>query len=877
MKEHNAFVEKYILKNGLHILIYPLHTIPKVSLQVWYGVGSKHEFAGQHGLAHYLEHMVFKGTKKLSESDISLVTNKLSGSCNAFTSQDYTGYLFDMPSQHWYEALPILADSMVNCAFKEELLSAELKTVIQELKMYKDSYEETLSEQMATAIFTGHPYHHPIIGYKQDIWNFKQEMLREFYKKYYAPNNATLVIVGDIDVADALRRATQEFESIPANQNYMPVQHIYTADTASISITLYRDVQQSIAQFAFVIPGVRAGQEHLTEAIALMLCNGRGSRLYKKLVDDLQIATDIDACTEDMFDYSLFFITVYPKESSLISRIQQEICLELKRIQEQGFLPAEVERAKKKLSVSHLLLFDDYQQLAYGIGKFFVAGQDENYIINFLRNFEDKDFSQKLHDFCREYLRPLVMHIGFILPLSEDEKERWLTVQAQEDEQDELIVSRLVRTLPVEQGRYVTTMRAQDPKHMSYPQPISKTLDSGLQVFVCNRGSAQLVDVTLDLKAKYYYDPQGLEGISLFVSKMLLEGTEKYTCQELADALESRGMSIAILPGFITLTMLSVDLEYGCSLLNEILTRSIFALDAIKKVREQLFAELDDFWNDPSQFSTQLLREQVYHGHPYARPLLGTKESIARIQQRDLIEFYKKYITPRGTNLTVVGNTTGIDPFSIIQKTLGAWSGQDVADMQFPVLTPPQSKTVTFPLKRDQVTLAYAGLSLARTDKDYEKIVLFDQMFTGGSSGSMSCRLFQLREETGFFYSIGGSLVAGATDQPGMIIVSTMVSLDSLKEAEKVIEAAFKNATTGVAQQEFIDGKNWLLHSLMDNFDTNAHTARTILFLARYGLPDNYFDTQMTKIQAMTLDDVLGAVRKIVRPEVLIKLRIGRV
>lgn len=877
MNKHKTLVEKYVLKNGLHILIYPLRATPKVSLQMWYGVGSKDEQAGQHGLAHFLEHMMFKGSEKLSESDISLVTTKLSASCNAFTSQDYTSYIFEVPSQHWYEVLPLFADCMVNASFRPELLKAELKTVIQELKMYRDDYEETLSEQMATAIFTGHPYHHPIIGYKQDIWNFKQEMLRSFYKLHYAPNNATLVIVGDIDSADALQRITQMFESIPACYDYMPAQHIYNQDTVASSITLYRDVQQSVAQYAFVIPGVRAGQSHLAEMIALILCNGRGSRLYKKLVDELQIATDIEACTEDMFDYSLFFITVYPKEIGLIHRIEQEIVDELTAIQHKGFTAEEIERARKKMTVGHLLLFDNYEQLAYEIGKCFLAAQDENYIINYMNSVEDKDFAHKLNAFCREYFRRLVMHKGFILPLPEDEKERWITLQEQEDEQDEQLVARLVRTIPLEQGRYVNTMVAQEPHHVAFPQTTSKRLDSGLHVVVCDRGEAQMVEVSLDLKAKYYYDPEHQQGLSLFVSKMLLEGTQRYDCQQLADAFESRGMSITILPGFITVTMLSVDLEYGCSLLNEILTNSIFAPEAVEKVRGQLLAELDDFWNDPSQFAGQLVREQIYHGHPYEKNLLGTQESIQRIQRDDLIAFYKQYITPQDTHLAVVGHIEGQDPFSIIEKTLGKWVGPEVVDMQFPVLVAPQSKTINFPLNRDQVTLSYAGLSVARINEDYEKLLLFDQLFTGGSSGSMSCRLFLLREETGFFYSIGGSLIAGATDQPGMIIVSTMVSLDSLKEAEKVIEHSFKNATTGVAQQEFVDAKNSVLHSLIDNFDSNTHVARTLLFLARYGLPNDYFDVRMSTIQAMTLDEVLGVVRRIVRPESLIKLRIGRV
>ncbi|MDR3551085.1 MAG: pitrilysin family protein, partial [Candidatus Babeliales bacterium] len=137
-------VKKKVLSNGLTVLVYETHNIPKVSLQLWYNVGSKDEKSGERGIAHLIEHMIFKGTEKLSESDINIVSHMLSGSINAFTSYDYTGYLFNFPTQNWHEALPIMADCMVNCSFKDEHLNSEMKAVIQELKMYRDDYNSTL-------------------------------------------------------------------------------------------------------------------------------------------------------------------------------------------------------------------------------------------------------------------------------------------------------------------------------------------------------------------------------------------------------------------------------------------------------------------------------------------------------------------------------------------------------------------------------------------------------------------------------------------------------------------------------------------------------------------------------------------------------------
>ena len=184
--------------------------------------------------------MIFKGTtgKKslnLSESDINLTTHLLSGSCNAWTSFDYTGYCFDFPVHNWHYALPIMADCMQHAAFKEDHLSSEMKAVIQELKMRKDNYLVSLAEAMITTIFQDHPYHYPIIGYKQDLWAVRAKDLHAFYKKHYLPNNATLVVVGDVQPQEVFDLAEHYFGAIPGAPHYTKEMFYVTHDIISKS------------------------------------------------------------------------------------------------------------------------------------------------------------------------------------------------------------------------------------------------------------------------------------------------------------------------------------------------------------------------------------------------------------------------------------------------------------------------------------------------------------------------------------------------------------------------------------------------------------------------------------------------------------------
>lgn len=377
-----SFIKKHILDNGLTILVYPLHTIPKVAIQLWYGVGSKDEKSGERGLAHLLEHMIFKGTDILSESDINLISHKLSGNCNAFTSHDYTGYLFDFPVQNWHHALPLLADCMKKCTFKEDLLNAELKAVIQELKMYKDDYRTSLCEQMMSSIFSDHPYHYPIIGYKQDLWSITRNGLLAFYQKHYVPNNATLVIVGDVEADQALKQAQKAFEKIPLDAHYKKEQYHYTADIGSRSVTIARDVQQPMLMFAWVVPGIRTGQTQIIDLASWILGEGKGSRLYKKLIDELELATDMQVDLYELFDYSVLFVHIDPIDQKAIDEIEKVIVAELRLLHEKGISEHELTRAYKQSRMEHLALFENNQKIAYEIGKLFLATGNQDAIFN---------------------------------------------------------------------------------------------------------------------------------------------------------------------------------------------------------------------------------------------------------------------------------------------------------------------------------------------------------------------------------------------------------------------------------------------------------------------------------------------------------------
>lgn len=876
MRNENT-VYKKILNNGLTVLVHQDHVVPKVSTQLWYYTGSKDEDTGEKGIAHLIEHMIFKGTEKLSESDINEITHKLSGYCNAFTSYDYTGYLFDFPEHNWRYAFDIMSDCMRNCTFKEEHLNSELKAVIQELKMYKDNYVSDLVEKMIDVLFLGHPYTNPIIGYKHDLWSLKRQALVDFYKKHYVPNNAVLIVVGDVDPNEVFALADEKFGTIEADKSYIRQEFNLPKDIVAKSVTIYRDVQQPVMLIAYITPGAKEKQDYLTDTISWIMGSGRGSRLYKKLVDELQIAVDVETSVDDLFDAGVFFVFVHPADAKYIEQIKQVVQKELADLAANGPTAIELQRAAKKIEVDYLSLLESNHKQAYALGKNYLATGDENYLFNYIKNGQTLDLGKKVQEFVAKYMRPSVMHSGFVMPMDSSDKKEWTELQKISDLEDQRILSGRERFGGVEPAKIAKEINPEFSSKFNFPKYETLQLSNGLEVLYFNRPNLPKIDLILELKANSQFDPWDKQGIGNFVSRMLLEGTKKHSAQQLADEIENYGMEIDTAPGVLTLETLSADLERGLNLVHEILTESIFDQDEVEKVRSQILTEIQHYWDDPSQFMSQLVKEQMYPNHPYSKNALGTSDSIQSITSADLKSFYAKFISPKQARLAVVGDLNTYDLKKVLEQTLGKWQGSVVEDLDYPTLPDIKSGEVNYQINRDQVTLAIAGRSVDRNDSDYDKLVLFDQIFTGGALRSMSSRLFELREQSGLFYTIGGSVVSNSGKQPGIVLVRTIVSQDRLKEAEARIKQTIDTGAEGLTLAEINSAINAIASTTIDSFESNQKIAKTFLFLRKYDLPADYFDTRIANLSKIKLPEIVETAKKYLDSQKMITVRVGRV
>lgn len=872
----NFKIQKKVLKNGLVVLVLENHTIPKVSCQLWYGVGSKDEKSGQKGIAHFIEHMIFKGTEKLSESDINLITHKLSGSCNAFTSYDYTGYLFDFPAAVWHEALPIMADCMRNCTFKQQFLNSEVKAVIQELKMYNDDYESTLLEKMISTIFLDHPYHHPIIGYKYDLWSMNKEALIEFYQKHYLPNNATLVVVGDIQPEDVFSQAEKAFGSIQPDYSYKSEVFFHTPDLNGGAITLYREIQKPFFIYGFVVPGLKARLDYVLDCLTWVLGAGKGSSLYRILVDRENLVSDVNCFVYDLFDHSLLFIQVDPYDKKDEERIRAIIVDEIDRLAQGFFNDEEIIRAIKKTEMDFLSLQENNQKMAYIIGKYYTALKDETYLEKYTQISVDQ-IKKGIEHLAKNYLTSSLMFVGSVLPIPEKDKKLWLSYQEVSDTQDVRILESIVREDSVEEGSQVHSIPDYSVADFDYPQANKAVLSNGLKLLYHHDQAISKIEIVIDFQGKYYYDPEDKQGLAMILFDMLQEGTISYSAADLAGIIESRGMSLGTFPGVITLSMLAADFRKGLDVLKEVICHPTLPESAFRHVQNRILADVEDFWDDPQQFIGQLVRENIYDHHPYHKNLFGTRQTLTSITHADVKKWYHRIVTPIGSRIAIVGNLSGYSVVDELERVFGSWKGAPLTPLSFPQLPEIMAHEIKYPIVRDQITLAFAGISVSRKDPDFDKLLLFDQVFSGGLLGSMSSRLFELRERSGLFYTIGGSLIANADQQPGMFFIKTIVSPDRLKEAEKNIREVISEGAQGLTQEELNQAVRAVVSSMVDNFASMKKIASTFLFMDTFDLTPEFFKNRYEDLSKITIEEVQSVVKKHLDLSKIITILVGRV
>jgi zinc protease len=431
-------VRKTVLDNGLVVLTKELHTSPIVTSMIWYRVGSRNEELGQTGKSHFLEHMLFKGTDRFHKGEIDLLTLKNGGGNNAFTSHDFTAYYFNFASDRWEIALEIEADRMVNCTFEPEEFEAEKKVVIEELKGNLDSPWGLLLQELDASAYKVHPYRNPIVGWLQDVERATAAEQQVYYHKHYQPNNAVLVLTGDFDTDRVLGSVAHQFGSIPAGPAPEPVTLIEPDQRGEKRIAVKWRSKVPRVAIAYHAPAVCHRDSYVLQALAVILAEGKASRLYQRMVEREQNVTFVTAEYGESKDPTLFHIRAEGRGEHTIEELEASVYDELRSIASTGVTAAELERAKHQIEAHFILSRERTLDQAILFGQIeVITGVD--YIDSYLQRISAVTIDD-LAEVCSRYLIEDNRTVGCLTPdstaavVEESEIEEEMVAEAEDSQ-----------------------------------------------------------------------------------------------------------------------------------------------------------------------------------------------------------------------------------------------------------------------------------------------------------------------------------------------------------------------------------------------------------------------------------------------------------
>ncbi|MCC7016720.1 MAG: insulinase family protein [Rhodospirillales bacterium] len=369
-------VSYFTLANGLEVVVIPDRRTPVVTHMLWYKVGSADETPGKSGLAHFLEHLLFKGTKKNPQGLFSQVVATIGGQENAFTSSDYTGYFQRVPRERLKTLMEFEADRMTGLDLTAEVVTPELNVVLEEQNMrVANNPGARLSEQMEAALYLNHPYGRPVIGWRQEIEKLTREDALEFYRRFYTPNNAVLIVAGDVSADEVKKLAEDTYGQVEQVTKIKPRQRpMEPTQEAPRTVTLADPrVEQPSVQRYYLAPSyttAKSGEGEALDVLAHILGRGANSRLYQTLVVDKGIAVSAGAgYSGNALDYGRLSVYGAPKPGTTLAQLEEAIDAILAEVIQTGVTSEELERSKNRLIADVAYAQDSQSALArwYGV------------------------------------------------------------------------------------------------------------------------------------------------------------------------------------------------------------------------------------------------------------------------------------------------------------------------------------------------------------------------------------------------------------------------------------------------------------------------------------------------------------------------------
>jgi zinc protease len=870
--------DKTTLPNGLEVILVEDHRLPVVAVNIWYHVGPANEAPGLTGFAHLFEHMMFAGSRHLARG---LADRLLEGAgatdSNGSTDYDRTNYYDTVPSNQLELALWVHADRMgyLLDVLDQTALSNQQDVVRNERRQSVENrpygiVEETLNHALFPKT---HPYYAAVIGSHADIQNAKLADVRDFFKRYYGPNNASIVIAGDIDKARTRALVAKYFGSFKRSA---PVVHPQVATppiTRERRIVVPDRVELPRVYMAWLTPpAFRPGDAEL-EVTAQILAGGKSSRLYKSLVYEQQIAQEASAAQNSNALTSTFIVDATARPGHDAAELEAAIDAELKTLRDTGPSEQEIERARNTIETAMLTGIEKLggTGLANQINQYNQYTGDPGYLpkdIERLRRVTAADVRRVAQAFLQPNARVIVSGVpgkpdlGPDVPTPPPPKasKTGLAAGINRDE--------AWRRAPPKPG---------PAPRFALPQGESFKLPNGLTVIHHPNPALPLVAAELVVKSGSDANPGDQPGLAGYTAQMLQEGTATRSAPRIADEVAQLGafLGSAASNDASTVSLLALRSTFGQALdvLADVVQHPAFPTAEVERQRAARLGDLTQQRDDPALVAAVAAAGALYGpNHPYGYGQLGTEQAIRATTREDLVRFWRRHYLPGNAALVVTGDITLDELRALAEKRFGGWERADAAVSA--VGDPEGSKARLVVVDKPgapQTALRVTAVAAARKAPDYPAM----QVMNAALGGLFSSRInLNLREEKGYSYGVFSAFRYDRTPGPFTIAgsVRTDVTGPSVAEIFKEVNGMRDKPLPAA---ELAGARDSQVYSLPGRFETNSGIVASLAETYVFDLPADYWRTLPDRFRAVTAAQVQAAAQTWLKPDRLKVIAVG--
>jgi zinc protease len=887
----NVPFEKFELENGLQVVMHIDKSDPVVAVELMAHVGSAREIAGRTGFAHLFEHLLFLESENLGKGGLDKMSARIGGSgANGSTSRDRTNYLQTVPNDALEKMIWAEADKLgwfINTV-TDPVLAKEKQVVKNEKRQSYDNRPYGFNQQIIDRNLypKDHPYNWQVIGSLEDLQNATLEDVKTFFRKWYVPNNSTLVLSGDFDPAQAKKWVEKYFNEIPRGDEIIPQKK--RPGTVNESKLLYFEdnfARLPMLTMAWLAVELYNKDSYAINILTQYLSQGKNAPLNQVLVDDLKLTSFTSMGTYTSELAGQIQLSVRGFNNVDLNKINDGIQKAFENFEKNGIPEKDLNRIKAGLETRFYNSLSSVLGKGTNLASFNTYAGDPSYInkeIGYTLNVTEDDVMRVFNKYIKgkNFIATSFVPKGMSKLALKNSKEAIIKeekiVQGAEENFDPKIAAKYTKT-PSKINRSVEPPYGKSPA-LSVPNVWKEELSNGIKVFGIENSEVPLVRFNLVIDGGQLLEKMDKLGVANLTASLMNRGTKNKTVAELQEAVQGLGASIRVSASkeniTISGTTLAKNYTKTLALVEEVLLEPRWDETEFELLKRSVVGNLRQQEASPTTIAGNVFNGLIYgKNNIRSKNTLGTIESVGKITLEDLKAFYTNYVSPSVAKMHIVGDINQDNVLASLQNLASNWVAKEVTIPVYKTPDAPNKPTVYFydVPKAKQSVINFGAPALAETDKDYYPATVMNYILGGGGFASQLTQ--ELREGKGYTYGIGsrfsGTKAAGAFSISSR--VRTNVTLESAQLVKKIITDYPKN----YSEKDLATTKGFLIKSNARRFETMGAKLNMLQSMSAYGFSSDYIKDREKIVNEMTIEEIQKLSRKYVNPNKMIWLFVG--